>query len=499
MAIPLVFIHGYSDSAKGFKQWHDFLIQKRNLDPARVHLLNYETLANEITIRDIAEGFNRALINEAGIHENQQFDAIVHSTGMLVIRAWLTRYASSTLTKSSQKLDEARIRRLRHLIALAPATNGSPVAHKGRSWLGALIKGNKDLGPDFLESGHQVLSALELGSPFTWDLAEKDMFGDGSTNRFKAGRESPFVFTICGDAGLKKLEDIAARSVGTKISGSDGVVRWAGAPLNSRLLLIDYTGESNSAISTNKTTPQGISASGWNNQNNILILWPGLNHGSIMRPYESQHLADLVSEALDINSDAEFNAWNERARQQAVAERSIMPNHKEPDQWQQFVIRVCDERMDGVADWTISLHMKQKNKQKQPIPIDDLHPFGEDRSYRCLHINLSQCHLSDTNDIDNVESLEMKLTLNTGSDYLHYSAHQQDKSKSSKQKEKGLSELSVELKDYLGPQNKTFSLLMPYTTTYVEFRVNRDPSVDAKGKAKLCHVKPIRGASRIEQ
>lgn len=492
MAIPLVLIHGYSDSAKGFRQWYDFLIQKRNLDPARVHLMSYESLANEITIRDIAEGFNRALINEAGINESEPFDAIVHSTGMLVIRAWLARYAASNHTKPSQRLDEARIRRLRHLIALAPATNGSPVAHKGRSWLGALIKGNKDLGPDFLESGHQVLSALELGSPFTWDLAEKDMFGSGSTSRFKAGPESPFVFTICGDAGLQKLEDIATRFVGTRIGGSDGVVRWAGAPLNSRLLLIDYTGETNNLMLSEGIRAPGITASDWSNQNNILVLWPGLNHGSIMRPYESERLADLVSEALDVNSDPEFNAWNDKAKQQAAAERSDMPNHQEPDKWQQFVIRVCDERMDGVADWTISLRMKQKNKRQQPIPIDDLHPFGEDRSYRCLHINLSQCNLADSKDIEKLESLEMKLMLNTGSDYLHYSAHQLNAGKSSKQISKGLSELSVELKDYLSSDNGKFSLLMPYTTTYVEFRVNRDPSVDGNGKAKICHVKPVK-------
>ena len=219
MTIPLVLIHGYSDTAKGFKQWRDILIQKKNLDRAKVHLINYTTLANEVTIRDIAEGFNRALLHEAGIAENEPFDAIVHSTGMLVIRAWLTRYASVDGKSIARSLDTERIKRLHHLIALAPATNGSPVAHKGRSWLGALVKGNKDLGPDFLESGHQVLSALELASPFTWDLAAKDMFGSGNTNRFKAGPDSPFVFTICGDSGLGKIAEMATGAVGTKIRG----------------------------------------------------------------------------------------------------------------------------------------------------------------------------------------------------------------------------------------------------------------------------------------
>lgn len=489
MTIPLVFIHGYSDTAKGFQRWRDVLIKKRNLGPSKVHLINYTSLANEVTIRDIAEGFNRALLYDAGIAEDEPFDAIVHSTGMLVIRAWLTRYASvdgKTIVKS---LDIARIKRLQHLIALAPATNGSPVAHKGRSWLGALVKGNKDLGPDFLESGHQVLSALELASPFTWDLAAKDMFGSGNTNRFKAGPDSPFVFTICGDSGLGKVADMATGAVGTKILGSDGVVRWAGAALNSRLLTIDYTGEKPRRGDNGEHLPAAITASEWNNQNNILILWPGLNHGTIMRPRQSDPLVELVSEALDINSNAGFNAWNTKATTLAHLKRG---GEEKPHEWQQFVIRVCDERGDGVTDWTISLQMKRKNKPNlEPIAIDDLHPYAKDKSFRCLHINLTECGLPGLDEaaMDNVESLELKLMMNTSSDYLLYVAQREDSAKTSKKLFKGLSELTVDLKEYLNPNNGKFRLLMPYTTTYVEIRVNRDPSLDGKGQAKICHVK----------
>jgi hypothetical protein len=489
MSIPLVLIHGYSDTAKGFQQWRDVLIEKKNLDRSKIHLINYTSLANEVTIRDIAEGFNRALLYEAGIAENEPFDAIVHSTGMLVIRAWLTRYAPVDGMTFPKSLDNERIKRLRHLIALAPATNGSPVAHKGRSWLGALVKGNRDLGPDFLESGHQILSSLELASPFTWDLAAKDMFGSGNTNRFKAGPSSPFVFTICGDSGFGSLADMATGAVGTKIRGSDGVVRWAGAALNSRLLTINYTGEKARNGDNGEHLPAAINASEWNNQNNILILWPGLNHGTIMRPKQSDPLVELVSEALDINSNAEFNAWNTKATTLAQSKRGVM---EKPHEWQQFVIRVCDERGDGVTDWTISLQMKGKNKPNlEPIAIDDLHPYDKDRSYRCLHVNLTECGLSSLDEaaIDNVESLELKLTMNTSSDYLLYVAQRDDSSSTSKMLFKGLSELTVDLKEYLNPGNGGFRLLMPFTTTYVEIRVNRDPSLDEKGKAKVCHVK----------
>src|SRR5262249_7697423 len=100
-------------------------------------------LTNEITIKDIAEGFDRALRTHCGTDKDQPFDAIVHSTGMLVLRCWLTTNPIGR-------------QRLKLLIGLAPATFGSPLAHKGRGFIGAIFKGNRVLGPDFLEAGDMM-------------------------------------------------------------------------------------------------------------------------------------------------------------------------------------------------------------------------------------------------------------------------------------------------------------------------------------------------------
>src|SRR5215469_6755678 len=53
----------------------------------------------------------------------------------------------------------------KHLVAIAPATSGSPLARQGRSWLGAVFKGERHLGPDFLAVGDAILDGLELASP----------------------------------------------------------------------------------------------------------------------------------------------------------------------------------------------------------------------------------------------------------------------------------------------------------------------------------------------
>jgi pimeloyl-ACP methyl ester carboxylesterase len=158
---PIVFVHGYSDTGKSWGPWREILRQRLGIEDALMHTCSYVSLDNGISIKDIAEGFDRALAAQGGLGPDQPFDAIVHSTGMLVVRAWLAA-------------DPLRTKRLKRLVAFAPATFGSPLAKQGRSWLGAVFKGNKQLGPDFLEAGDQILLELELASAFTWRLAKEE-------------------------------------------------------------------------------------------------------------------------------------------------------------------------------------------------------------------------------------------------------------------------------------------------------------------------------------
>jgi triacylglycerol esterase/lipase EstA (alpha/beta hydrolase family) len=124
---PVVVVHGDSDQGKTASNWRR-LLTASGFDATNLHVSEYVSLSNEVTIKDIAEGFDRSLKIQAGLSKDEEFDAIVHSTGMLVIRSWLTTYVS-------------RAARLKHLIGLAPATFGSPMAHKGRSLLGGIFKG----------------------------------------------------------------------------------------------------------------------------------------------------------------------------------------------------------------------------------------------------------------------------------------------------------------------------------------------------------------------
>src|SRR5690349_17879847 len=113
---------------------------------------------------------------------------------MLVLRSWLTRYPEYRGS-------------LKHIVGIAPASYGSPLAHKGHSWLARAFKGNQELGPDFLQTGARVLDALELGSRFTWDLAHRDLFS-AEKDFYGTGPDKPYLFTVCGLSGYDGLERV---------------------------------------------------------------------------------------------------------------------------------------------------------------------------------------------------------------------------------------------------------------------------------------------------
>ncbi|MBV9503756.1 MAG: hypothetical protein JO323_01995, partial [Acidobacteriia bacterium] len=228
MPRKLVLVHGYSSSGQAFFPLRDALAS-RGVQLTDINICSYVSLNNEITVKDIAEGLERAFRNHPDLKNTPdfEFDAIVHSTGMLVMRSWLTNNGVRASANS-------RVKRVKHLIGLAPATWGSPQAHKGRTWLGALVKGDKDfLGPDFLNAGDRVLENLELGSSFTWDLAHLDLLGKEPF--YDKGTGTPFVSVFIGNEPYSGLAKVANEP------GTDGTVRWAGCGLNTRKVRIDLT------------------------------------------------------------------------------------------------------------------------------------------------------------------------------------------------------------------------------------------------------------------
>ena len=293
---PLILLHGYSADGQAFNRWRSVL-QAAGWRADQLHTVSYESLSNEVSVRDIAEGFDKLLQQQEGLANGEPFDVMVHSTGMLVLRAWLTRRGVSAERRA----------RLKHLIALAPATFGSPLAHKGRSFLGALVKGRKGFGPDFLEAGDQVLDALELGSRFSWELAHVDLFGTECF--YDTRRATPYVFVFCGARGYRGVSAMA------NSAGTDGTVRWAGCALNSRKLVLDLTADC--------AEEARVQLLDWTQDDVPMYPIANTDHGSILSN-PPVALQQMVIDALRVTSRPLYDAWVAQADATVAAARGAM-------------------------------------------------------------------------------------------------------------------------------------------------------------------------------
>ena len=435
--LPLVLIHGYSDQGASFEPWRRALVD-RGYDVSSIHVGNYRSLTNEVTIKDVAEGLDRALRIRAGLAADEPFDAIVHSTGMLVIRAWLTAYAK-------------RRDRLKHLIGLAPATFGSPLAHKGRSWLGALFKGNRERGPDFMEAGDRILDALELGSRFTWDLAHVDLLGDEPF--YGPTRSTPFVFVFCGTRAYSGLRGLMNEP------GSDGTVRWAGCPLNTRKVILDLTLDPLRSRAEDR-----VSVAEWRNADIDLMPIAGVNHGTILQK-PSGDLLEMVDGALRVGSAAGLEQWTKDARRRTRAAREAI------DEWQQFVFRAVDERGDPIPDYNVQLFTRDRAGAVRDLRDFDLsvHVYGSDPSFRCFHVNLTRLQRA------RLSNLWLRVIASSGSQLVGYHGYGSGKAiDSADRRDSGAKwDGELDLSELVG--NAEVKFFYPFTTTLVELRLNREP------------------------
>jgi len=477
MGRPVILIHGYSSEGTAFNRLHEELTS-RNIQAEDINICSYISLNNEITIKDIAEGLDRAFRTHGVLNkENQDFDAIVHSTGMLVIRSWLTNYGAAV---ESNK----RLSRLKHLIGLAPATWGSPQAHKGRTWLGALVKGSRELGPDFLNAGDQVLDGLELGSKFTWDLAHEDLLGDAPY--YDKGPRTPYVTVFIGNGHYEGISSVA------NDPGTDGTVRWAGCGLNTRKITLDLT---RTPIGQDGKPIRRATMSPWaeNRLDVPIIAVEGRNHATLISDPE-KGMVDLLVDFLNVGepSGETHDQWLARAVEygkQALPKMLVNPGagaaglegeakkffehligmqEDTMQGWQQFVVHARDERGDGISDYLIDVLTKDQNGDWTTFKemYTDVHAYGADQSYRCFHVRLPQ------GSTEGKVPLKIRIHASTGTDLMVYQGYSWE----------GPDAAKTEMTATSGPVELDISnlqgdarLFFPFTTTLIEIVLNREP------------------------
>ena len=213
MTRPVIILHGWSDTADSFGSLAQFL-RERQFSVVDIWLGEYLSMNDEITLYDLGAAFQRALAANKISQERHAFDLVVHSTGGLVAREYLVQQCAGDATRTPVK----------HLCMLAPANFGSPLAKMGKSLVGRLVKGWD--WDHFGQTGTRILDALELGSPYSWTLADQDLFDP----KFPVFQPSNTMATVMvGTIGY----DNALRA-SLHENGSDGTVRVATANLNAR-------------------------------------------------------------------------------------------------------------------------------------------------------------------------------------------------------------------------------------------------------------------------
>lgn len=362
-------LHGWSDESGSFRALSKKL-QGAGFDTLDMWLADYVSMDDDVTIPDIAKRMEEvvaALVTAGTL--TTPFDMIVHSTGGLVSRQWLVFY------------DRMRKPRwLKRLVMFAPANYGSALAAKGKSFIGRVTKGISN----GLQTGTQVLNALELGSPYQWGLALSDVLTtDGSlgddTPTYGGDGCLPFVLS-----GIKGYSGVLMKIVNE--DGADGTVRAAAANLSSYGATLDFSvDEKNPAFTPwdprDKLAPYAFRA------------LPDEDHTSIKSASDAETLK-LIVQALQCKDVAEYReiqkSWSEATDEIEVA--------KDPKRHRFFMLNtfVVDDLGNPVDDHFIEFYGPDHQTNTAPMlyfhdkVIRNVHQNSTQGGCRCFYLDRTE-------------------------------------------------------------------------------------------------------------
>jgi len=457
-----VLLHGWSDCSASFRRMKEFLIARGLGRVESVYYADYESREDNLTFADVADGLNDRFREEGFIDEHGRarcrMNVIVHSTGGLVIRHWLWRY----YLREGRPWAECPVRRL---VMLAPAHFGSPLAHRGKSFLGALFKGRWKIG-DFLEVGRQLLDGLELAAPYQWWLAERDLLRE----------DPPYRADAVHTTVLVGIEDYKGLRGWVNKPGTDGVVVIAGTNLNCAALRVDGSGTNagpgQGPVRWVRSDPPEDFAWG---------VLEGVDHGSIVdvvAPGRENAVTRALLRALGTQSAEDFRAHQ---RELAAITEQTYRRTKKP-RYQQFLLRALDDQDVPVRDWTVEFFVFRRPARGRPEVIrrQTLRREELGASERIHRLLTAEFHTHSVDpayrrmlvDVDAVRDELARIERRWGTPpVLSAKVHVPRVDRGIEYRLDTLQ--NVVLYDPLDPQRGGLSFFYPNTTTLVELRVDR--------------------------
>src|SRR5579864_891279 len=223
----VIFVHGWSVTST---DTYGQLPKRLKMEAAQhglevttgnLFLSQYVSFEDEVTLDDIARGFQEALqqVVVPKLPPGERFACITHSTGGPVVRKWLDLFHGPDGLSAS---------RMSHLVMLAPANHGSALAQLGKSTISRikfLFEG--------AEPGQRVLDWLGLGSAEQWELNLRAL-------DYRYVENGVFPFVLTGQRIDRQMYDHLNSYTGE--AGSDGVVRACAANMNFNYLCFEQQG-----------------------------------------------------------------------------------------------------------------------------------------------------------------------------------------------------------------------------------------------------------------
>lgn len=206
----VLFLHGWSGDTTSYGKIPE-LLQNEGYSVIELFLGQYTSGDDMLSIDDYSIAMEHA-VNDPKNNIHKPFDIVIHSTGALIVRKWLSDYHKNATASP-----------VRNFIMAAPANNGSRLAGYG-----------KKLPWDW---GNKVLYALELGSAYTWNLN-----WDWMNNQLQNSIPGIKLFHLQGLRNdidfpklIEKIDNFFHVDIpGFEESGSDNTVRFCAANLNMK-------------------------------------------------------------------------------------------------------------------------------------------------------------------------------------------------------------------------------------------------------------------------
>lgn len=357
-ALPIIILHGWSDNSTSFQPLADWL-KTKGFDVVEIFLGDYLSMNDEITLFDLGYAFQLALKKNGIAQKRHSFDLIVHSTGGLVVREYLRQICLDP----QDGTPDASLTPVVHVCMLAPANFGSPLAAMGKSVIGRFFKGWS--WTHFAQSGQQVLNALELASPYTFQLGIDDLF-NRSFRVFSP--ENTIATVIVGTAAYTGIASTMHED------GSDGTVRVSTANLNATYLSIEFPDASN---------PPELFAHPRVNPDIAFAVFHR-NHSSITRPVSDSDFPNLAQQpewqktlldAITLNPD-DYSSHVQRCTDIAnktFNEGVVGPNPLWYHRYQHVVFHVHDQFGASITDYVVEFY--QEDNDESDEVMQEIHKY----------------------------------------------------------------------------------------------------------------------------